>query len=91
MNVQNQYIKYKLPFFQSEIYLIKWFPYAITKRHGHDGKECNYIPLKGNLFERRFMKNHKQLEKENQLKKFRKYSINDSIGEHMIINHDNYL
>ena len=54
INIKNQYIKYRLPSFQSEMYLIKWFPNARTEKHNHDGKNCDYIPLKGNLFEKRF-------------------------------------
>jgi len=90
-NVKNQYIKYRIPYFKSEIYIIKWFPNAITEKHNHKGKKCDYIPLKGNLFEKRFIKYSpfKEMEKEYKLKPFRKYSINDTIGEHIMINYDN--
>ena len=88
INIKNQYIKYRLPSFQSEMYLIKWFPNARTEKHNHDGKNCDYIPLKGNLFEKRFIN---KLEKEYKLEPFRKYSINDTIGEHSMINYDNQV
>ena len=90
INVKNQYIKYKIPYFQSEIYLIRWFPNGITDKHNHNGKKCDFIPLKGNLFEKRFIQRENyKIEKEYKLKPFRKYSINDTIGEHIMINTDN--
>ena len=85
-NIQNQYIKYKIPFFsRSETYLIQWFPNAITKKHNHNGKQCDFIPLKGYLYEKKYID---QSIIEYQLKPFHKYSINDSIGEHQMINYD---
>ena len=86
VKIKDQYIKYRLPFFQSEVYFIRWFPNAVTEKHNHNGKQCDFIPLKGCLYEKRYIK---RSTREYQLKPFRKYSINDSIGEHQIINYDN--
>ena len=92
INIKNQYLKYRIPSFNSEIYLIRWFPNAITEKHNHNGKSCDYIPLKGNLYERRFIRlPYGTMEKEYELKPFRKYSINDTIGEHIMANYDNHV
>ena len=92
INVKNQYIKYRLPSLKSEIYLIRWFPNSITEKHNHKGKNCDYMPIKGVLYEKRFIRlSYGTLEKEYKLKPFRKYLINDTIGEHIMINHDNYV
>ena len=48
INIDNQYIKYQIPFFKMT-YLIKWFPRSKTRIHGHKGKDCDFIPLWGDI------------------------------------------
>tara|TARA_B100000745_G_C19921941_1_gene309955 strand:- start:13 stop:339 length:327 start_codon:yes stop_codon:yes gene_type:complete len=84
---KNGYIKYRLPSFKSELYLIKWNPRNQTDIHGHDGKNCNFIILNGKLFETRY--NHENtILKSNQLKIYNINFINDKIGKHKICNLD---
>ena len=89
ININNQYIKYKIPFTKSESYLIKWLPYSNTKFHGHNGKKCDYMLIKGNYL------NEIRLEDKNlqktfyKIRPFKLYSINDTIGVHRMSNTHN--
>lgn len=86
--IKNTYVKYRLPSFKNEYYLIKWLPNVETDFHGHSGKECKYILLKGSyLFEERY---NNLLEISYQkIKPFKIYHINDKIGIHKMINSEN--
>ena len=65
--INNCYIKFQLPSIKSKIYLIKWLPNVQTDFHGHNGKNCDFILLKGSyLFEERlnnnsFIKSYKKI------------------------------
>ena len=86
ININNQYIKYKIPFTKSESYLIKWLPNTKTKFHDHKGKQCDFYILGFYLEEIRKSKN---FTKHHTLGPLQKFSINDKIGQHKIINsHD---
>lgn len=86
---KNNYIRYRLPSFKSEIYIIKWLPYSETDFHGHKGKECKYMLLKGSqLFEER-CKNKLSVITCHKIKPFKVYHINDKIGIHKMINSEN--
>ena len=89
-NIENQYIKYRVPFIKSEIYLIKWFPNSKTIFHGHNGKQCDFIFLNGNMIEY-ISKNRRSAIKERYIQKLKLYSINDTIGIHKIKNTDNKI
>ena len=83
-----QYNKYRLPSFNSDIFLIEWNPHARGEIHGHDDKDCNYIILKGPLFEKRYFENN-----ESEMLVYNNYDrgfINDSIGKHQMINFSRY-
>ena len=87
--IKNSYVKYRLPSFKNEYYLIKWLPNMETDFHGHEGKECNYILLKGSqLFEER-CKNKLSVITCHKIKPFKVYHINDKIGIHKMINSEN--
>ena len=90
INVNNQYIKYRLPSLKSDIYLIKWLPRKSTEYHGHYGKICDFILFKGkNLKE--FRKNkHSEVTLQN-IEPFKKYTINDLVGTHKIMNIHNTI
>jgi hypothetical protein len=91
VTMYNQYIKFRIPCLSSEIYLIKWLPNSETIYHGHKGKQCNFVLLKGNeLYEKR-KTNANANESLTILKPFHIYSINDTIGIHKIINNDNKI
>ena len=85
-NINNQYIKYKLPFTKST-YLIKWFPKSKSNIHSHNGKECDFVPLWGDLLEVRY-KN--RIGKSKKIKQLHLSHINDSKGKHQVFNNDNY-
>ena len=89
ITINNQYIKFIIPSLKSEIYLIKWFPNSITDIHGHNGKNCNFLLIKGSLSETRYLKNNKI--EINEIKPFQRNFINDDIGEHEIKNKDNIV
>jgi hypothetical protein len=87
--VKNHYVKYRLPFINKEYYLIKWLPNIETDFHGHDGKECSYILIKGShLFEER-RKDKSSIITYHKIKPFNIYHINDNIGIHKVINSGN--
>ena len=87
-NINNCYIKFQLPSIKSKIYLIKWLPNVQTDFHGHNGKNCDFILLKGSyLFEERL--NNSFVKSYQKIKPFKKYHINDKIGIHKIINSEN--
>jgi len=86
--VNNQYIKYKIPFVKNEIYLIRWFPNSKTIFHGHNGKQCDFLFFNGNMIEY-LSKNKKSAISERHIEKFKLYSINDKIGIHSMKNIDN--
>lgn len=86
VNINNQYIKYKVPFTTST-YLIKWFPKSQSNIHSHKGKECDFVPLWGDLLEVRY-KN--QIGKSRTIKQLHLSHINDKKGKHQVFNHDNY-
>ena len=87
--INNCYIKFKLPSLKSEIYLIKWLPNVKTDFHGHNGKNCDFMLVKGSyLFEERY-KNNLTIKSYQRIKPFKKYHINDKIGIHRIINSEN--
>ena len=86
ININNQYIKYKIPFIKSESYLIKWLPNSETNFHGHNGKQCEFYILGFYLEEIRKSKNFKR---NHTLGPLQKFTINDKIGKHKMINpHD---
>jgi len=89
---KNGYIKYKLPSFKSDLFLIQWKPRNETDIHSHDGKNCNFLILNGSLFETRYncqntILKSKKLTKYS-VKKNNIYFINDKIGKHKMINLD---
>ena len=91
INVDNQYIKYRLPLFKSEIYLIKWLPHSNTKFHGHNGKQCDYMLIKGNYLNEIRLED-KHLDKTfHKIRPFQLYSINDEIGTHRMSNTHNKI
>ena len=53
INIKNQYTKYQIPFLNST-YLIKWYPNSKTNIHSHKGKDCDFVPLWGDLHEVRY-------------------------------------
>ena len=90
VNVYNQYIKYKLPSLKSNLYLIKWLPESATCFHGHQGKQCDFMLLWGYyLIEKR--RTHRLVETGQIIYPFKKYSINDKIGIHRMINNENKI
>jgi len=86
INVNNQYIKYRLPSLRSEIYLIKWFPKSETEYHDHRGKQCNFVLIKGNQLNEIRKKNDTIIGIHRTIYPFKIYSINDTIGIHKMIN-----
>lgn len=87
--IKNQYIKYRLPTLNKEYYLIKWLPNVKTDFHGHRGKECKYILLRGSyLLEERCKNNLSEISYQ-KIEPFKIYHINDKIGIHRIINSEN--
>ena len=86
INMYNQYIKYKIPYFPSNLYLIKWLPHSKTKIHNHRGKDCNFILLKGSLIETRYFENNTT--EINILQPLQINHINDEIGKHQIENNN---
>ena len=88
INVNNQYLKYRLPSLISEIYLIQWFPNSRTNIHYHDGKQCHFIILNSTLNEKRYQNDSIT---NNVLQSFKIYSINDDIGAHSMTNNDNEI
>ena len=89
INVDNQYIKYRFPSFGSDIYLIKWLPYSNTKFHGHNGKQCDYMLIKGNYLNEIRWKSEKSKKTFHKIKPFKIYSINDKMGIHRMSNTHN--
>lgn len=88
--IRNVYVKYRLPSLNNEYYLIKWLPNVETEFHGHNGKECKFILLKGSyLFEERL--NNSFVKSCGKIKPFKVYHINDKIGIHKIINSENKI
>tara|TARA_Y100000590_G_C15544500_1_gene948312 strand:+ start:628 stop:945 length:318 start_codon:yes stop_codon:yes gene_type:complete len=85
--INNSYFKYKLPI--KNYYLIKWFPFSRTKIHGHNNKKCKFIILNDTLFEKRYLQNNTY--KTENLKSFKIYSIDDSIGAHSVQNLDDRI
>ena len=62
-------------------------------RHGHDNTDCNYIILKGPLFEKRYLKNNELGNSKPEMHVYNNYDtgfINDSIGKHQMINFSRY-
>ena len=89
INVDNQYIKYKIPSFRSEIYLIKWLPYSNTNFHSHNGKQCNYMLIKGNYLNEIRWKGDTSIKTFYKIKPLKIYSINDKCGLHRMSNTHN--
>ena len=83
ININNQYIKYRIPFVKSESYLIKWLPNSETNFHGHNSKQCEFYILGFYLKEIRKSKN---FTKNYTLGPLQKFTINDRIGKHKMIN-----
>ena len=82
---KNGYIKYKLPSFKSDLFLIQWKPRNETDIHGLDGKNCNFMILNGSLFETRYNYQNTIL-KSKKLTKNKIYFMNDKMGKHKITN-----
>ena len=92
VNMYNQYIKYRIPItLKSDIYLIKWLPNSESKFHGHRGKKCNFVLIKGYFLEEIRKKNKNSVETKQIIYPFTKYSINDNIGIHKMINNENKI
>lgn len=89
INVHNQYIKYKIPF--NNLYLIKWPPNSETRFHGHKGKQCDFILIYGYFLEEIRKNNKQSVEIKHIINPFQKYSINDNIGIHKMINNENKI
>jgi len=87
VTINNQYTKYQIPLLKST-YLIKWFPKSKTNIHSHRGKDCDFIPVWGDLKEVRY-KN--QIGKTKKIKQFHLSHINDEKGKHQVFNCDNYI
>ena len=87
VTINNQYTKYQIPLLKST-YLIKWFPKSKTNIHSHRGKDCDFIPVWGDLHEVRY-KN--QIGKTKKIKQFHLSHINDEKGKHQVFNYDNYI
>jgi hypothetical protein len=84
---KNGYVKYRLPSFKSDLFLIRWNPRNETDIHGHNGKNCHFVILNGKLFETRYNSENTIL-KSNQLHKYKMNFINDNHCKHKIINLD---
>lgn len=91
INVYNQYIKYKLPSYKSSIYLIKWLPNSESRFHGHKGKNCDFMLIRGYYLDEIRKKNKNSVETKQMINLFTKYSINDEIGIHKMINNENKI
>ena len=90
-NIDNQYIKYRIPFTKSESYLIKWLPKSQTKIHNHRGKNCDFITFH-KLYECTYSSlKIDDLLNSREIKPFNIYHINDKIGYHQIFNFDNKI
>lgn len=84
---ESSYIKYRLPSISSDIYLIRWHRNSRTKIHNHNGQDCHFIILNGNLSEYIYKnENINSLKKYEELKPFKLNFINDMIGYHQIMN-----
>ena len=88
-----QYNKYRLPSFKSNIYLIEWLPNVKTDCHGHEHKDCEFVILKGPLFEKRYFKNYRSDKNTSEIFVYNQFDrgfINDLIGKHQMINFSRY-
>ena len=88
-----QYNKYRLPSFKSDIFLIEWLPNVKTECHGHNQKNCDFLILKGPLFEKRYLKKNSSGKHNSEIfvyNRFERGFINDSIGNHQMINFSRY-
>ena len=88
-----QYNKYRLPSFKSDIYLIEWLPNVKTECHGHNQKNCEFLILKGPLFEKRYLKKNGLSNSKSEMLVYNRFDrgfINDSIGNHQMINFSRY-
>tara|TARA_Y100000389_G_scaffold192299_1_gene219577 strand:- start:64 stop:402 length:339 start_codon:yes stop_codon:yes gene_type:complete len=89
--IKDIYVKYRLPSFNNKYYLIKWLPNVETDYHGHLGKECKYILLKGSyLFEERCKNKLSEITYQ-KVKPFKVYHINDKKGIHKMINSEDKI
>lgn len=88
INVNNKYVKYRLPTY-TEIYLIKWYPKTESDFHDHNGKNCEFYILGFDLKE---IRKKNKIKTEQIIDPLKKYTINDTIGVHKIINpHNRYI
>jgi hypothetical protein len=86
VKVGQAYTKYTIPL--SNLFLIRWHPKAVTENHGHDGKQCDFIVLKGVLHECRHLKGRVARYRWQALHPLKMNSINDNEGTHQIFNFD---
>jgi len=91
ININNQYIKYRLPSLKSELFLIKWLPNSETDYHDHGGKQCDFILLGGNQLNEIRKKDCNGIGIHRTIYPFKKYSINDSVGIHKMLNTENKI
>jgi len=85
--MNSAYKKFKIPFIP--LYLIRWKPNITSCIHGHKGKECNYLVLKGALKETIYKHSHGKgyyAVKTHIVNKNQSSHINDIIGEHAVKN-----
>ena len=73
----------------SEIILICWDRNSETKIHNHPNGGCILKVLKGNLNEKLYCNNTKQIKQNNVLKENDTSYIDDNIGLHSIHNNNN--
>jgi len=82
-NVNNQYIKFKLPILKDS-YLIQWNPESHTIIHDHNGKDCDFMMLNRNVLECRYQ----ELDRETiyltrELQPFLKYNVKKGVFHQM--------
>uniref|UniRef100_A0A6C0CZF6 Uncharacterized protein n=1 Tax=viral metagenome TaxID=1070528 RepID=A0A6C0CZF6_9ZZZZ len=62
-----RYVKYKIPFINN-LYLLKWYPKAITGIHNHPEKYCDVVIINNSLYEYQYILNKNDFKKINEKK-----------------------
>ena len=87
-NVNNQYIKYKIPFLKDS-YLIQWKPQSRTIIHDHNNKNCDFIILQYSLWEYVYKnKDNNSMYLSRELDPLKRYNIKKD-EYHQMLNLDN--
>lgn len=61
------YVKYKIPFINN-LYLLRWYPKAISGIHNHSDKSCDVVILNKSLYEYKYILNNNEFKKINEQK-----------------------